>query len=711
MSPKPKNRVRMWIIPLTAAFAVGLIGWWAITSVSSAMRATLKKDLQTNLSADVTALRKWIESQEKICKLLNRDSTLNLLIGDLTQRTSGMDVSSKFLSNLPLQSRIRGYLTNRLEAIGYSGYAIIGKEGFILGAQSDGLLGQRILTQNLTKLNKLFETGDSQLITPFKSTVQPGSENQLEVTVMVVASPVFNEEGQILAAMGLVLSPEDDFTPILSVSRFGRTGETFAFDIRGNMISQSRFDSQLKAVGLLEDLPEIDSVLNVQIRNPGGDLLGDYKTDTPRRTQPLTRMAASAVRGESGVDVEGYRDYRGVKVVGAWQWLTEYGFGVATKIDSQEAFRTLIVLAEIILILFALLVICTICMVAFSYFAIDMRRRVQKAETEIQELGQYTLEEKIGEGGMGTVYRARHALLRRPTAIKLLQPEKSNKDSIARFEREVQFSSQLCHPNTIQIFDYGHTPEGLFYYVMEYLEGVNLRTLVNIDGPQPEGRIIYILSQVCASLSEAHDLGLVHRDIKPANIIITDRGGVKDQVKVLDFGLVKNISGQGEPEYDLTKDGSVTGTPHYMSPEIILNSQGIDARSDIYALGALAYYLLTGHEVFIGQSSIAICRHHINTPAERPSKRFKKNICPVFEEVLMKCLEKNPDNRPSSTRELADALKKSPKTSTWDSERAGNWWRNHATEAETRVSARSMTTPVDINPTLKINLEERSVLQ
>ena len=256
-----------------------------------------------------------------------------------------------------------------------------------------------------------------------------------------------------------------------------------------------------------------------------------------------------------------------------------------------------------------------------------------------KELGQYQLEAKLGEGGMGVVYRGRHRMLRRPTAIKLLHPDKTTDEAIARFEREVQLTCQLNHPNTIAIYDYGRTPEGIFFYAMEFLDGINLEALVNRFGPQPEGRVIHILRQICGSLAEAHEIGLVHRDIKPANIMLGCRGGESDVVKVLDFGLVKAVD--AKKESSLTSAGAVIGTPLYMSPESIESPERVDSRSDLYSVAAVGYFLLTGTPPFDGQSVIEICMHHSRTPPERPSERLKRPVSDDLEAVLLKGLAKN----------------------------------------------------------------------
>jgi serine/threonine-protein kinase len=269
------------------------------------------------------------------------------------------------------------------------------------------------------------------------------------------------------------------------------------------------------------------------------------------------------------------------------------------------------------------------------------------------KLGQYTLEEEIGRGGMGSVYRAKHALLRRPTAIKLLAPDRTSSLDAKRFEREVQLTASLTHPNTIAIYDFGHTRDGVFYYAMELLSGVSLEKLVDDEGPQPPERVKAILLQIAGALAEAHEASLIHRDVKPANIFLTTRGGMKDFVKVLDFGLVKEVD-QKAP--NLSTTDSIAGTPLYMAPESIVDPTGIDARVDIYAVGGVAYWLLTGTPPFEGTSLIEICSHHLHTPVEPPSKRLGKPVPEDLERIVLRCLSKSREDRPESARALADLL-------------------------------------------------------
>ena len=315
---------------------------------------------------------------------------------------------------------------------------------------------------------------------------------------------------------------------------------------------------------------------------------------------------------------------------------------------------------------------------------------LRTAMKEARKLGQYTLEEKIGAGGMGEVYKASHAFLRRPTAVKLLNPASMDATRVARFEREVQMTARLTHPNTIAIYDYGRTPDGVFYYAMEYLDGLTLDQLIKEDGPQRETRTVHILRQVCASLAEAHDVGLIHRDIKGANVILCERGGMSDVAKVVDFGLVKDLSAMGGADAALSGISSITGTPLYLSPEAIQNPQKVDARSDIYSVGVLAYHLLTGQHVFDGKNFVDICSKHLHVAPIPPSERVGRAMCPQLEATVLRCLEKDPTKRPATARELLLELSRTHCKDSWTDDEARAWWlsfRSRKTDGAKAVRA------------------------
>ncbi len=286
-----------------------------------------------------------------------------------------------------------------------------------------------------------------------------------------------------------------------------------------------------------------------------------------------------------------------------------------------------------------------------------------------QQLGQYTLGRKIGSGGMGVVYLAHHDLLRRPTAIKLLHPDKVGPDNMQRFEREVRHMSQLTHPNTVAVFDYGRSFEGTFYYAMEYLDGVDLHALVVRHGKQPAERVRQIMIQVCGALQEAHDRGISHRDIKPANIILCERGAMPDVAKVVDFGLVKELARESGASTQV-----VIGTPAFVSPEAVTDPNRVGPSADLYALGCVAYFLLTGRKVFSGNTNVDICIQHVTKAPTPPSQAANIDIPRGLEDIIMQCLAKQPSGRPASANELADRLRAIGPFDDWDDARATAWW-------------------------------------
>jgi len=310
-----------------------------------------------------------------------------------------------------------------------------------------------------------------------------------------------------------------------------------------------------------------------------------------------------------------------------------------------------------------------------------LRRQVAEAS----ELGQYLLEEQIGGGGMGEVWRARHRLLIRPAAIKVIRQTAVRGMAadpellVRRFEREARATAALTSPHTVQLYDFGVAEDGRLYYVMELLDGLDLDTLVRREGPLPAERVVHLLRQVCAALQDAHANGLVHRDIKPANVVVSRAGTTFDFVKVLDFGLVK-LDSSVDVDRDLLKlstDDAWSGTPGYMAPEVVMGATETDHRVDIYALGCVAYWLLTGTLVFEGESAMQVMTQHATAEPRRPSARIGRAMPAGLEGLVMECLEKDPARRPASAQVVSERLAAVPLASAWTAERAEQWWAAH----------------------------------
>jgi eukaryotic-like serine/threonine-protein kinase len=293
---------------------------------------------------------------------------------------------------------------------------------------------------------------------------------------------------------------------------------------------------------------------------------------------------------------------------------------------------------------------------------------------QARKLGQYQLQRKLGSGGMGEVYLGEHMLLKRTCAIKLIRPEQAgDPTTLSRFEREVKSMATLTHWNTVEVYDYGRTVDGTFYYVMEYLPGLSLQELVDMHGPLPPGRAIHFLRQLCGALKEAHSIGLIHRDIKPSNVIACQRGGVHDVAKLLDFGLVQDVGGFAAGSDKLTMIGSILGSPNYISPEQSRGKSEVDARTDIYSLGALAYFLVTGQTPFVRDTAMELLAAHMKDEVQPPHE-LRPEMPLDLEEVILMCLRKNPDDRFADMESLDLALAACDSADQWDAYRARDWW-------------------------------------
>jgi eukaryotic-like serine/threonine-protein kinase len=314
-------------------------------------------------------------------------------------------------------------------------------------------------------------------------------------------------------------------------------------------------------------------------------------------------------------------------------------------------------------------------MVAVTVLMSQVVFRLRHSMRRGRHLGPYELGDKLGEGGMGSVYRARHALLRRTTALKLVRPSALNAWTEAQLTREAELTSELSHPNTVALYDYGQTSDGIFYYAMELVDGITLRELVRREGQLPAGRVLSLLRQVSASLAQAHAKGLVHRDIKPSNVMVCERDGHPDCVKVLDFGLAMRVG----PE---TASGSwyAAGTPEFMAPEASRDPSAVGPAADVYAVGVLGYVLLTGSLPFAGAETEAIATAPANKPLLLPSSRTVRDVPVDLERVVLRCMAREPAQRYRDARELLRALDACQQDGSWSSEHAHAWWRKQPTE-------------------------------
>ncbi|MEC7983708.1 MAG: serine/threonine protein kinase [Myxococcota bacterium] len=626
-------------------------GFFTYVKMQEELRAIARFDLEKTLRANAESMLQYLSNKEREIDLIAHNSEIR----HLSRSLHSMHVSQSNPQNddmhLLLSKRIE-QLTENSEYLHF--YLLDKKRSIIATNDAERNRGDTLLDPNLLQV---FQHDRAYIGLPMFM----GNNRDIE-PVMLIAKDL-RDEKESFAILALSLKPDKNFSRVMRASRSGETGETYAMNRKGEMISNSRFLETLRESGFLRSA-DTTSVLKIQVLQSNG--------------KP-TQMAKRALSEQRSVlypniesNTDGYKDYRDVEVIGAWTFLEDYGFAIASEVDFEEAYKALNIIKRDFQVILTIAFILGIGIVLYSRFTEHIQKRFQAALIEARELGQYVLHEKIGEGGMGVVYLATHKMMQRDTALKLLKTDACTERDIKLFENEVRQTSKLKHPNTVSIYDYGKTEDGNFYYVMEYLRGIELDDIVHLFGPIPPSRAIYFLRQICSSLHEAHTAGLVHRDIKSQNIFITNRGGEHDIVKVLDFGLVRDTS-----QNDTELSESISGTPNYMAPESIENIRVVDHRADIYALGVLMYYILSGCYPFDDDDPMEILRRHVEEPPKPPSSLPNVSIPADLEEILMQCLHKDPEKRPRTVQELREKIVQCQAHGEWSDTHGQKWWEQH----------------------------------
>jgi len=682
------GRERRWLVIGSGLclLLLMLLGWWVHVAIQQSIAGSLSRTLHALLDQQVFAIETWLATEEDLVQSWTRTPDVVEAVTELDQAARTEGNIQETLAASPAAQRLTTALQAVSADVGPFQFAVWNREGMLL-ADSDPnsarLLGNDATEFGASLLSRVFQ-GETVIWLPSRAGfITQGFELEggMQKAYMAMITPVFgsNKQRPIAAILMSDRSRQERFEQLLEKARFGDTSEVYAFGDDGYLLTESRFLKQLQQVNLVQKDENAFSAQVVRVADPGGNLLDGFQPDLEPGEWPLTRAATAATAGLSGSDFDGYRDYRGVPVVGAWTWMPHYRFGIAAEVDYADAYGPLSPLHRAFGIIFAALMFAAIFAIAASMALLRIRQNVGEATM----VGPYTLKSLLGEGGFARVYLASHALLKRPTAVKILKPEQINVKNLVRFEREVQLASSLTHPNTIGIYDYGATLDGSFYCAMEYIKGPSLHELVERDGPQIPERVVWILIQICRSLREAHARGLIHRDIKPQNIMLCRRGGECDFVKVLDFGLARSLEAE---QLRVTETKLLIGTPLYIAPERILDPGCMDPRSDIYSLGILGYVLLTGREPFEAAGSLDALAQAINRPARHPSEHSPRPVPSELDRLIRDCHARVITDRPQSAQEVLDRLEAIPLEEKWTTERAAVWWEAHQT-TETLVSS------------------------
>ncbi len=657
--------------PAAIAAALALlssVSAWVYSGVRSALVDLAARNLHSLVDSEVIAAQTWIGEKQLNVSRWARDPRVVELTGQLlTAAQRGEAPLRAACAEGPGARLVQAIDQLRLEETA-AAIQLIGLDGRVLAAREPALCAASVAPGQWAAFGAVVG-GETRFFATRGQSERLGIAVAADAPKVWIAAPVRDGAGTVIAVLDIGKSAGERFAQLFSPAAVGASGESFAFDERGVLLTESRFVDALVERGELR-VGE-SSVLRQRLRDP----------EAASEPQP-TRLVALALAGPRatppklrGEVMTPYLTYYGERVVGVWRWLPEHGFAIAAEVAEQEAFAPL---RRVELTFLALGGVIGAVAFGFVVALLRMQRMVEEVQAA-QQVGNYELFEEIGSGGVARVHRAQHRLLKRPTAVKIIHLHQSNDELLSRFDREVRLASQLMHPNTIEIYDYGRTPEGLPFYAMELLQGRSLEQIVAATGPMPPARVVHTLRAIAGSLSEAHERGLVHRDVTPANIMLCRKGGLYDVPKLLDFGLIKDT--RATDTRDLTRALRILGTPAYMAPERIEQPGNADPRADLYALGAVGFFALTGKPPFEGETDLALAYRVVNTPAPRVGSLAPHPVPAALEELIARCLAKSPHERPTSAAEVAAVLDRLVVELPWTNPQAREWWDAHDAQA------------------------------
>jgi len=658
---RARLRLALALAILASTVVLVAIGAGTYAAVERSVRGLRAASLKSALDMQSKTLEIWIADQMIAIRRLARDRQVREHVATLAAIAAPAATTPAQYCSAPVRRPLVAQLDDAFAGTGAVAFNIVDRSGRIIASRFPEYCGLKLRSELFARELEAVFAGATQFVHPSRDAdrlERPPPRLPLPGPAVWVETPVMDAAGEVVAALSVGQHAHDQFAAILAAARAGETAEVYAFDRHGNMLSESRFADELAARGALA--PGQSAILSLVLRPPAAPAEG------------LTQLVRSALSGAAagttdGILVEPYPGYSGRDVIGAWRWLPAHDMGIASEISAEEAYAPLHVLRIAFGAVFGALVLAVIAALASWFSAAKLRRRLGE-----RRLGPYVLGERIGEGGVANVYLARHELLKRPTAVKLLKPARATDEMVARFEREAQLASQLSHPNMVEIFDYGRAPGGILYYAMEYLEGSTVGEIVVRTGAMPVARAVHLLRQVCAGLAEAHGKGLVHRDVSATNIMVCRYGGEYDFVKILDFGLVKSVARQHSQT--ITRSLRLLGTPLYMAPERLRDPADVDARADIYAVGAVAFFMLSGRKIFAADDELALTSCVLNETPPRLADAAPQPVPPELDALVAACLQKQREDRPQRVTDLMEVLETLARAARWTQRDAQAAW-------------------------------------
>ncbi len=665
---------------LAALLPTALVGWWTFRQVQSTMKESVRNELIGVADAVSLATDRFVEDKIQLVQSWSRQSDIHRAIIELVALAK-QDPPIEQLRAAEQAETIRQTLRNLSNSDDIK--FVVWNDSYMTIASwlEDGAdVGTPVHHTRAANLAQVMR-GDNVLFGPQRLQEETeGYQPETEQPVMAIIVPIREKpQGKVIAAM-LVRGFEmyDEFNRMFVEVALAGGLDAYAVNDRGVMLSESRHAKVLADQGALDVGPS-DIAALLRVADPGIRLTPANVASVERAICPLTFSVAGASTGKSKVRIEPYNNYAGQPVVGAWRWNPQRKLGVVIERDASIAFAPTRIVRFSFLLLGSLLFLT-----AFAAAAL-IARRSALAHAAIHPLSRYELVAELGSGGMGVVYRARHRQLGRDAALKLLRGDRQNKEDRLRFDREARLAASLSSPHSVMIYDYGRSEEGEAFCVMEFLRGLTLNEVVSRGGYQPLGRVLFIISQICDALSEAHGLNLLHRDIKPQNVMLSLDASVGDWAVVFDYGLAKPL----QPDINVyqTSETVWAGTPMYMAPERFRAPSKMDPRSDIYSVGCVAYYLLAGRPPFIecdpeSLFALIITQQPISISIHRESQ-----VPDDINALVMRCMEKNPDDRFESIDQLLHEINRLRVDHPWTVEEARDWWNRYGNEERAEAAA------------------------
>ncbi len=691
---------------LGAAFFLILVGWYLQSELVRRSRADYATVLASMAEQKSRLILQWAHGHELRVQDWGRQKELQLLVKSLDEKIQLPSLNengrAEILRNAKEQIEIKCVFENKIavpvkletdtknesESANDRSklkYAIWNRSALLLAdwqfTNSKAGLGGLTTSVGSSILKRVFDRGASsvELPRPTADTISENYPMETEDQYAMFLVPVFSpDDSSVVIGAMMIRSPVflDELEELLAKTVL-RESNAYLLDDRGAIATKARDLPSLLELPAFSSLKKVRGATIVEARDPGGNLLTGFTPTEQINEWSWTKPGKTISQPRNGFDVNGYRDYRGREVVGAWNWIESLNRLVVLEVPKEEAFKSQVFIERAFRFLYGVPILISLVIGALS-----LRRAFRGVELANKSLGSYILREKIGEGGLGIVYRAEHKLLGRSAAIKLIKEPMVSSSTLKRFEREVRMASKLSHPNTVSIYDFGMSRDGLLFCAMELVEGVNLAHFINYDPCVSIDRCLWILRQTCGAIEEAHEIGLIHRDIKPQNIMICRKGQLMDLVKVVDFGLAKTMS--DNVARDVTATRVLIGTPGFIAPERLETPWIADPRVDIFAFGVLGVYLLTGKVPILGVTHDSLIQLLI---LGRFSDLCSDAKFSDFVRLLAQCIAPDANDRPRSMREIEAKLGGIASRFPWSEELAEAWWNEN--EQDLILSARS----------------------